>query len=232
VSAATLAALAAGVAAAVAVADLGGAWGERRRRPGRWRRIGLRALARLGRGAATRAPRDLHERIARAGLAAKPGDVMAVKAAAALVVAVAAAPLISVLPGRLGPVLCAAVAGATFLLPDLWLRRRTRARARAMDAELPGVLDLLRVAIAAGLPPSRALGEVGRRHPGVLAGELRHTAAARPTPSHRSSRHSRARRSSAPRPRQASPPRPPRRARRPPAAPPRTPPARPRRSSS
>ena len=38
-----------------------------------------------------------------------------------------------------------------------------------MEAELPDVLDLLRVAIAAGLAPRRALAEVGRRHPGLLA---------------------------------------------------------------
>ena len=39
------------------------------------------------------------------------------------------------------------------------------------------MLDLLRVAIAAGLAPRRALAEVGRRHPGVLAAELRRAAA-------------------------------------------------------
>jgi tight adherence protein C len=46
-----------------------------------------------------------------------------------------------------------------------------------MEAELPDVLDLLRVAIAAGLSPRRALSEVGRRHPGLLAAELRRAAA-------------------------------------------------------
>ena len=34
------------------------------------------------------------------------------------------------------------------------------------------MLDLLRVAVGAGLTPWRALAEVGRRHPGVLAAEL------------------------------------------------------------
>ena len=38
-----------------------------------------------------------------------------------------------------------------------------------MEAELPDVLDLMRVAIAAGLAPRRALQEVGKRHPGMLA---------------------------------------------------------------
>ena len=41
-----------------------------------------------------------------------------------------------------------------------------------IEAEQADVLDLLRVAVAAGLGPWRALAEVGRRHPGVLAGEL------------------------------------------------------------
>ena len=39
------------------------------------------------------------------------------------------------------------------------------------------MLDLLRVAVAAGLSPGRALAEVGRRHPGVLAAELARAAA-------------------------------------------------------
>ena len=38
------------------------------------------------------------------------------------------------------------------------------------------MLDLLRVAVAAGLAPRRALGEVGRRHPGLLARELKRAA--------------------------------------------------------
>ena len=79
-------------------------------------------------------------------------------------------------PGRLGPVLLLAAPAAAFLAPDAWLRRRARARGRAIEAELADVLDLLRVAVAAGLAPRRALAEVGRRHPGLLAGELRRAA--------------------------------------------------------
>ena len=45
-----------------------------------------------------------------------------------------------------------------------------------MERELGDVLDLLRVAIDAGLSVPRALAEVGRRHPGVLAAEIRHAA--------------------------------------------------------
>ena len=46
-----------------------------------------------------------------------------------------------------------------------------------MALELADVLDLLRVAVDAGLSPARALAEVGRRRHGALAGELRAAAA-------------------------------------------------------
>jgi tight adherence protein C len=45
-----------------------------------------------------------------------------------------------------------------------------------MPADLPDVVDLLRVAIEAGLPVRRAVAEVGRRHGGLLAQELRQMA--------------------------------------------------------
>jgi tight adherence protein C len=46
-----------------------------------------------------------------------------------------------------------------------------------MAAELPPVLELLDVAVRAGLAPARAMGEVGRRRHGALAAELRAAAA-------------------------------------------------------
>ncbi len=74
--------------------------------------------------------------------------------------------------GRLGLVALVALPVGGWLAPDLALRARRRARARAIAAELADVLDLLRVAVGAGLAPWRAVAEVGRRHPGVLAQEL------------------------------------------------------------
>ena len=133
-------------------------------------------LARLGRGAGLRAPRSLAARIAAAGLDLDTGDVMAIKsgaATAALALAVAAA---GHAPGRLGLALVLAAPAASFLAPDAHLRRRARARGRTIESELADVLDLLRVAVAAGLAPRRALAEVGRRHPGLLAAELRRAA--------------------------------------------------------
>ncbi len=177
-SLAALLALASGAATAGAAGDLAAAWGERASARGRWRGLALAGLARVGRGAASRAPLDLAARIERAGLALGAGDLMAVKAGGALLAFAATLPLASLAPGQLGPAGCACCAAAAFLVPDLWLRRRTASRARAMDSELAGVLDLLRVAVAAGLSPRRALAEVGRRHPGVLAAELRACAGA------------------------------------------------------
>jgi tight adherence protein C len=141
------------------------------------RRPGAGMLARIGRGFGWRDPRGLADRIAAAGLDRPIADVMAVKAGAAiagLALAVAALPLA---PGRAGLLILVAAPAAGFLAPDERLRRRTRARTRAIEAELADVLDLLRVAVAAGLAPGRALAEVGRRHPGVLAAELRRAAA-------------------------------------------------------
>jgi tight adherence protein C len=98
---------------------------------------------------------------------------MALKCGAALAAALAALPAAAILPGRLGAVALVAAPAGGFLAPDAWLARRTRRRRTAIACELADVLDLLHVACCAGLPPLRALGEVGRRRGGVLAHELR-----------------------------------------------------------
>jgi tight adherence protein C len=134
-------------------------------------------LARVGRGFGWRAPRGLEARIAAAGLDRPVADVMAVKVGATLAALIAAVALLPVAPGRAGVLVLVAAPAAGFLAPDAALARRTRRRTRAIEAELADVLDLLRVAVAAGLSPGRALAEVGRRHPGVLAHELARTAA-------------------------------------------------------
>jgi tight adherence protein C len=177
----TGAALLAGVAAVLAAAgvvELAAAAGERsacRRRPPL-----VAALARIGRRLGAPAPpADLDGRLDAAGRPAslRVGDVMAIKAGAAVLALLGALPVAAVLPGRLGPVAAVAAPAGGFLLPDAWLARRIRRRARAMAAELADVLDLLRVAVDAGLSPGRALREVGRRRHGALAAELRAAAA-------------------------------------------------------
>lgn len=166
-------AVVAGAAAALlaaALLELTAARGPRRRRRGAW----VAALARLGRRVgAPAAPGDLAARLAAAGapLGLRPADVMALKGGA-VAVALAAAPLLgAALPGRLPLVAPLALPLAAFLAPDVWLRRRAAQRARAIERELPDLLDLLRVALAAGLPLERAIGEVARHATGLLARE-------------------------------------------------------------
>jgi tight adherence protein C len=175
VTAATALAALAGVVAAVGATDLARARGGRHRMSAP-RRVVLALLSRAGRGLAARAPRDLVARLEVAGVDSSPGDVMAVKTGGALVALLATLPLAADLPGRLGPPGCALAAAGAFLAPDVWLRRRARGRRRAVEAELADVLDLLRVAVTAGLSTGRALAEVGRRHPGTLASELHRAA--------------------------------------------------------
>ena len=191
---ATLCALLAGFAAAAAFAELAAARSRGARRAAtdpadadadaarvaHRRRARLLALVahlgrRLGAGAG---PADLDDRVAAAGgpLGLTAADVRAVKGAAALVGALAGLPLAAAAPGRLGLVALLTAPAVAFLAPDAWLRRRARLRAAAMATELPDVLDLLRVAVEAGLPVGRAIGEVGRRHRGLLAAELRFAA--------------------------------------------------------
>jgi tight adherence protein C len=149
--------------------------GGRDRRPRRAARL-LRLLARVGRRAsAAPAPPDLAARIDAAGapLGLGVADVMALKGGAAVAGALGALTAAAVAPGRLGPLVVAAGPALGFFAPDLVLRRLARQRAETMAIELADVAELLRVAVDAGLTPMRALAEVGRRHPGLLAAELR-----------------------------------------------------------
>jgi tight adherence protein C len=162
----------AGASATFAVAEL-----LALRRPRRRRRVVSALAARLGARLGIDPPKGLEARIAAAGLDAPVGDVVATQAGLALISALVVLPFVPAAPGRLGPAILVLAPAAGFLAPELGLRRRAKRRRRHIDAELPDVLDLLRVAIAAGLAPRRALAEVGRRHPGTLAHELRRAAA-------------------------------------------------------
>jgi tight adherence protein C len=182
VSAAPLLGAAAGACAAAALVE----WLGLPRAPRPERDAGRRAarahlagmtvlLARLARRAGLRAaPGDLEARIAAAGapLGLAVGDVVALKGAGALGLTLVLVPIAGALPGRLGGVLLLAAPIAGFFAPELALARAARARGRRIAGELADVLDLLRVAVGAGLPVARAMGEVGRRMSGVLAAEL------------------------------------------------------------
>jgi tight adherence protein C len=175
----TAAALLAFAAAALAVAGAGALARPRShgRRTGTART--LRFLAAAGAAirplARARAPGDLRARIVAAGSPAGfgPRELMAAKGAAALAGAGAGVVLAPLGPGLLGVLVGAGGPVAGFLVPDLWLVRRARERFAAVRRELPGVLDLLRVSVEAGLSLTAAIEAVGRRANGVLAAELR-----------------------------------------------------------
>ena len=161
----------AAVAAAAGLTDL---IDVRRRR--RRRRAPLALVTRIGASLGINPSGGLAARVAAAGLDRPVAEIVALQAGLALLAALAALPLLTLAPGRLGVALALAAPAAGFLAPEYALRRRARTRAEAMEGELPDVLDLMRVAIAAGLSPRRALEEVGRRHPGLLAAELKRAA--------------------------------------------------------
>lgn len=170
----------AGASAAGALVELAALAGRRRRsrRASAWAPA-LALLARLGRRVGIpAAPADLDARLAAAGrpLGLGAGEAMAVKGGAAALGLALALPFGALLPGRLPLLAPFALPAAGFLVPDAWLRRRARARGRAMERDLPDLLDLLHVALVAGLPLDRALGEVARRDDGPLAREWRRAA--------------------------------------------------------
>lgn len=140
-------------------------------RPARSRRVAARPFAlatRAGRRvlpAAMRAPAELERRLVEAG---RPGgmsaaDMLAAKVAAALVAAAAGLAGGAVLPGRVAVLAALATPIAGFVGPDLWLARRRAERVAQVRRDMPALLDLLGVAVEAGLPLAGALGEVGRR---------------------------------------------------------------------
>lgn len=167
-SVAVLLAAAAGTCAAAALVEWFGVprCERRRTRPAaRGRRSHLAGmtvlLARIARRAGVRAaPGDLEARIAAAGapLGLAVGDVIALKGAGALGVLLFAFPFAGALPGRLGVAALLAAPLAGFFAPEFVLARLARARRRRIADELADVLDLLRVAIRAGLPVGRAMG--------------------------------------------------------------------------
>jgi len=106
------------------------------------------------------------------------GETMAAKSALAGAAALVALGLGGALPGRLGLLAVVVAPAGGFLLPDLVLKRGARARARAARAEAPDLLDRVRLASDAGLPPAAALARAARHDDGPLATELRALAAA------------------------------------------------------
>ena len=122
-------------------------------------------------------PLDLQARLEAAGSTLAPTEFMALKALAALTASPVGAALATAAPGRLGPAALAVAPVAGFFAPDVHLRKRTNARIREARRDLPALLDLLRVAIDAGMGPMNALDAVGARSEGMLAREFANTSA-------------------------------------------------------
>ena len=122
---------------------------------------------------------NLHARLEAAGAPFGLGarEWGGVKALCALAGLPAGAMLGAGLPGRLAVIAVPGGALAGFLAPDVWLARVARRRADAALRQLPGMLDLLRVTVEAGMPPTRALGVVGAEFDGPLAREWRRASA-------------------------------------------------------
>ncbi len=118
-------------------------------------------------------PGDLRARIVAAG---NPGGLgvrewMSIKAAWAVGALLVSFPIAGGAPGRIGLLVLVCSPAAGFFVPDFWLGRAARTRIEAAIAELPDMLDLMRVSVEAGTSPMRALAAVAERFEGPLARE-------------------------------------------------------------
>jgi tight adherence protein C len=154
-------------AAASAVAGAAQLLGGRRQRAsaGIAQRLAAAVPARL------KPPLDMAARLEAAGSTLTPTEFMALKALAALTASPVGAALATAAPGRLGPALLAGAPAAGFFAPDLHLRKRAKARIREARRDLPALLDLMRVAVDAGMAPMHALAAVASRSSGLVAAE-------------------------------------------------------------
>jgi tight adherence protein C len=158
-------------------------WPKRRRRTNR---SAASLLARLASTVASLGfprrlvpPEGLRERLTAAG--EPPGlgvrEWMAIKTGCGACAVLLAASVASRGPGRLGLLLTLAAPLGGFVLPDFWLSRLIRARLEDARRHLPDMLDLLRVAVEAGVPQLRAVLQVSAHFDGALAAEWRRLAA-------------------------------------------------------
>ena len=109
---------------------------------------------------------------------ARPDEWRRLKLSCAGLTALVALPASSASSLRVNVLLTAAASVAAYLAPDLWLASRSRRRIEAALRDLPDMLDLLRVAVAAGAAPLNALALVAAEFPGQLANELERVSAA------------------------------------------------------
>lgn len=100
-------------------------------------------------------------------------DVLAAAAACAIAAGLILLPVVAQTRSAAVLVLALIACAAAAAAPELLLRRRAVRRSHRLALELPGVLDLLGVAVGAGQATGVALERVARRHRGLLGSELR-----------------------------------------------------------
>lgn len=118
--------------------------------------------------------RDIRAAIQRAGLEGRitARDVAAARAACVLGAAALAPRIAHSFPLRMLPLLLPGIFWAAAEVPLYVLSRRARRRGEALRAALPDALDLLRAALAAGLPLRRSLTLVADHSAEPVAGEF------------------------------------------------------------
>ncbi len=119
----------------------------------------------------------LEKKLALAGnpAALRTTDFLGLKAVSALAFAGGAFVLFALLMGNFffGVIATLALGGLGFFVPEYWLRRRVKARQKAILLAIPDTLDLLTISVKAGLGFDAALGKVVEKTKGPLADEFR-----------------------------------------------------------
>jgi tight adherence protein C len=141
-------------------------------------RLGAPLLRRLAAVAASAAPPRVHrvtaDRLVMAGLRTSPAVFLAVRTA----IFVALPGLVSLHVLRAGPITSTGwlVLGLSVVLgrklPDIWLKRKIRARQHAIDRALPYALDLMIACLEGGLSLDASLAKVAEQSGGPLADEI------------------------------------------------------------
>ena len=105
----------------------------------------------------------------RLGRPFRPLGLRAARIGAAIAAAGVGLVAAALLPGRIALIVAVTAPALGFVLPDLWLARRRAQRVAEVRRDMPALLDLLAVAVEAGLSLPAALAEVGRRSHAPLA---------------------------------------------------------------
>jgi tight adherence protein C len=106
-----------------------------------------------------------------------PRRLLVARTTGALAAGVAGLVAGTLLPGRLALLAAVGAPALGFLAPDFWLARRRAEQIAQVRRDMPALLDLLGVAVEAGLSLTGALAEVGRRSHAPLARAWRGIAA-------------------------------------------------------